>query len=678
MTQEKSPQKLSQKIKELETTLGELKAQQNTLKASEKLNRAAVDTAINGFAILDQGKIVSTNARFLEIFGYDPHKKLVGTAFSKLVHPDDRNRINTIYRHKPGPQTEPSRYEFKGLRQDNQALDIEVVSIGIEFQNRPVSMIHLRDITLQKKAEKSLLRNTDQYRLFLNDLLDSSIVGLFIIDADYKVVWLNQTIESFFGLTRKDLIGKDKRQLVSTTSASIFQDAQTVMNRLLASYDANSFPDKFECHVLSAENRQSRWLEHWSQPIRSGLYAGGRIENYVDISDRKQAEQEQQNLQNQLQQAQKMEAIGTLAGGIAHDFNNLMMSIQGNVSLMLFNMDTAHPHFEKLKNIEKQIQSGTQLTSQLLGYARKGKYSPVPFNLNRMITETAATFNRTRRDITVHQELAPNLRAIEADQGQIEQLLLNLYVNAAEAMPEGGDLILRSKNVTHADMQDHLYNPKPGQYIQVMITDTGTGMDQETQDRIFDPFFTTKQMGRGTGLGLASVYGIIKGHGGYIDVASKKGIGTTISFYLPATDKDFQQRSDTIEDIATGKETILFVDDEKTVLAIGAEMLNKIGYTVLTAGSGKEAISIFEEKHADIDLVVLDMVMPGIGGGKVFDQIKKLEPDIKVLLSSGFSINGQATEILNRGCNGFIQKPFSMKELAHKIREIIQSKERDS
>jgi signal transduction histidine kinase len=229
-----------------------------------------------------------------------------------------------------------------------------------------------------------------------------------------------------------------------------------------------------------------------------------------------------------------MEAIGTLAGGIAHDFNNLLMAIQGYISLMLLDMDVSHPHREYLTNIEKQIRNAAGLTNQLLGYARKGKYFVQAFHLNPVVKETIATLARARKDITIHTELSEDPLVILADKGQIEQVLLNLFANATDAMPDGGDLFLKTTRVTHTEMQGRPYKPQPGYYVKLTVTDTGVGIDKPTQQRILEPFFTTKAMGRGTGLGLASVYGIIKSHGGYIDVESDEGRGTTFTIYLPA------------------------------------------------------------------------------------------------------------------------------------------------
>ncbi len=388
---------------------------------------------------------------------------------------------------------------------------------------------------------------------------------------------------------------------------------------------------------------------------------------FLDLTDRKR-------LEARLQQAQKMEAIGTLAGGIAHEFNNLLMGIVGNVYLMFLDIDSSHSHYKRLKNIEKQVQSGSDLTAQLLGYARKGRYVVQPISLNRLVESTSEIFGRTKKEITIHRELAEDLFDINADQGQIEQVLLNLYVNAADAMPGGGNLILKTINTTHKNMKGKLYDLKPGNYVLLTVTDTGIGMDKKTRERIFDPFFTTKEMSRGAGLGLASADGIVTSHGGYIDVDSEKGHGATFRIYLPASEKKPRKLVKIDERVIKETGTVLLVDDEEVILEVGKELLEVLGYRVLIANGGEEAIEVYRKNRENIDIVILDMVMPNIGGGEAYDRMKEINPDVKALLSTGYSINGEATEILERGCNGFIQKPFNINDLSQKIRAILDTK----
>ncbi|MCP4579009.1 MAG: response regulator, partial [Deltaproteobacteria bacterium] len=260
----------------------------------------------------------------------------------------------------------------------------------------------------------------------------------------------------------------------------------------------------------------------------------------------------------------------------------------------------------------------------------------------------------------------------DVDRGQIDQVWVNLFVNAWQAMPGGGTLFLETDNVVLDEEYLKPFSVAPGRYVTISVTDSGIGMDKSTQKRIFDPFFTTKKMGRGTGLGLASAYGIIKNHGGIINVYSEKGEGTTFTIYLPASESavvDFNPGSK--ENIRCGSETLLFVDDEPMIIETAKELLNALGYEVVTANGGKEAVRLYENKRERIDAVILDMIMPDMSGGETFDRLKEIDPGVKVILSSGYAINGHAEDIMNRGCDAFIQKPYNVKELSHKLEEVL-------
>jgi PAS domain S-box-containing protein len=489
--------------------------------------------------------------------------------------------------------------------------------------------------------------------------------------------WNVQTDEFYLDPNVKEILGYSDSEIpnkLDVWSEYVHpEDKQSVMETFQAHIDGKTPEFVFE-HRMIHKDDSIRWIlargtamhDDQGNPIRV-------VGTDTDITARKQAEEEKGKLKEQLQQAQRLEAIGTLAGGIAHDFNNLLMAIQGNASILLYDMDSSHPHFDALKNIEKSVRSGAKLTKQLLGYARKGKYQVKPIKLNQLVEETIDPFKRTRKDIIIYRELSKDLFAIEADQGQIEQVLLNLYINAADSMPNGGKIIIKTLNVPHEDMRSKLYNQKPDNYVQLTVTDTGLGMDKITQKRVFEPFFTTKEMGGGTGLGLASVYGIVKSHGGHIEIESEKGHGTTFTILLPACSEETSKAIKPSDRIIEGSGTILLVDDEEMVLEAGVKMLERLGYSVFKAGSGTEAIEVYKDNKEAIDLIILDMIMPDLGGGETYDKMKTINPIAKVLLSSGYSIDGQASEILKRGCKGFIQKPFNLKKLSSKVKEILDN-----
>ena len=386
----------------------------------------------------------------------------------------------------------------------------------------------------------------------------------------------------------------------------------------------------------------------------------------LDITERKR-------LEIQLRQAQKMEAIGTLAGGIAHDFNNLLMSIQGKASVMLYNLDKSHGLYDQLRSVEQLIQSGSKVTNQILGFAREGKFEVKPTDLNELIKNSFKMFGTARKEIKIHTEFEENIWTVEIDHNQIDQVLLNLFVNASQAMPNGGDLYIKTENIVldKAYVKPHLV--QPGKFVKVSVTDTGVGMDESVMEKAFDPFFTTREVGQGTGLGLASAYGIIKNHNGFINVNSEKGVGSTFSIYLPAIEKHVTDEIKPTDRIKKGTGTILLIDDEDRVLKSGREMLEALDYTVLLAANGKDGIQAYQENKENINLVILDMVLPGMNGSEIYDRLKEINPDVKVLLSSGYSQNGMAAEILNKGCNGFIQKPFTLEQISQKIYDILHS-----
>jgi len=604
------------------------------------------------------GKITFFNEFAQNFFGYT-EEEIVGKNVVGTIVPETdsggRNltaMIRDIGRH-------PDRYainENENMRRSGERVWVAWTNKAILDNEGNIAEILCvgNEITQRKQAEEALRESEQRFRE-MAALLPTIICEM---DTDLRITYINQVGFKKLGYSEDDfaagiqamnLIHPDDREkaakgLEKTTRG---EGITTAEYRLLRK-DGSEMPALLNSAVIYKE----------------GISVGFRT-TATDIT-------EQKKLERQLRQAQKLESIGTLAGGISHDFNNLLMGIQGHVSLMLMDMEPASPDYERLKNIEKQIQSGTRLTSHLLGYARKGKYEVKPLDLNQLVEGSSQTFGRTRKEITIRREFSENLFPVQADASQIEQVLLNLFVNAADAMPGGGNLILKTINVTHEDMRGRLYEPKQGNYVLLTVTDTGSGMDKETMDRIFDPFFTTKEMGRGTGLGLASAYGIIKAHGGYIDVYSKKGQGTTLGIYLPASEKEVRKVVRTPEEIAQGTGTVLFVDDEEVVLEVGQELLEAMGYRVLIAKDGEEAIKVYKNNQSDINLVVLDMVMPNMGGGKAYDRIKEMNPNAKVLLSSGYSIDGEASEILERGCNGFLQKPFTMKQLAEKMKDILE------
>jgi PAS domain S-box-containing protein len=520
------------------------------------------------------------------------------------------------------------------------------------------------EVEERKQAEGALREREEKYRNIIDNIQES----YFEMDLAGNLTFFNDSLIKITGYSRDELMGMNNREYTSEETA---KKMYNIFNQVYKTGEPAEIND-YEIFIKGGKTRilELSTLLMKDQDNRPVGFRGIAR----DVTERLNAVKERKQLEVQLQQAQKMEAVGTLAGGIAHDFNNLLQGIQGRASLMLMNTDSSHPHTEHINEIVAYVKSAADLTKQLLGFARGGKYEVKTTDINELIKNQNQMFGRTRKEIAFKERYEEDLWAAEVDQGQIEQAIMNLYINAFQAMPGGGDLYVQTENIIIDENYIKPYKVEPGKYIKISITDTGVGMDKKIQQRIFEPFFTTREMGRGTGLGLASAYGIVKNHDGFINVYSEKGKGSTFNIYLPASEKEIVKESKIHEELLKGTETVLLVDDEDMIINIGQDILKLLGYDVFAVKSGEEAVEVYNKNQDKIDMVILDMIMPDMGGGQTYDRLKEINPDIKVLLSSGYSIDGQATKILERGCDGFIQKPFNIINLSHKIREVIDKK----
>ena len=666
------------------------RAQERVRETAKKL-QTIFDSVNDGLAIMDKSLTVQeVNKYRLEVSGSNRDQVIGKKCYEAFQHRDrpcDICPVQPVFERGKAVRLEQSTILKDGTV---KYFDAQGTPIFDDDGNVVQVVGSARDITDKKRTEEARRESEGKYKT----LVESSLTGIFI-HQDGKYVFVNDRFAQIHGYTPEELLGKEYLTLIHPDERDSF--AQIAFKRL----KGTAVSSRYEVQRLRKDGKTI-----WCEMMATRTEYGGRpaiMGNIIDITKRKQAEEALQTaydqsiiyaqelkeqieehkraekgkkkLEAQLLHAQKMESIGTLAGGVAHDFNNLLMGIQGYASLILNDLDETHPHYNWVRRIEGQVESGAELTRQLLGFARGGKYDVKLTDINEIIKKSSSMFGRTKKEITIKEKYEQNLWAVEVDQGQIEQVLLNLYVNAWQAMPASGYLYLETSNVTLDESSTKLYNAQPGRYVKISVTDTGTGMDEATQQTIFDPFFTTKEMGWGTGLGLASAYGIIKSHGGIINVYSKKGHGSTFSIYLPAAETLLDGKEPAIreEKIKLGTETILLVDDEQTIIDVGKELLSKLGYKVLSAARGQEALDVFKTNKDKIDMVILDMIMPVMSGGEVYNRMKEISPDMRFLLSSGYSIDGEATEILKRGCDGFIQKPFNMKELSIKIREIMET-----
>jgi len=665
--------------------LESVKSERKRMEADEKLHesgkmfRTLCEEAPFGISITGSDlRYEYLNPKFIALFGYTqtdiPDKE---TWFMKAYpHEDYREKVRSTWQNDQRGENK-SLIVKKGIARVFTVRckngEEKIIRFGVVPLEEGKQFLTYQDITEEFRME-SALRESEEKVLSLYDesskaleiyrsFLLSSADAIVLYDMEGKVQYINWAFTEIFGWTEEEVF----KERIPFLPESEREKAVAVVNDIVTN------GTRCHNHITQRRTKDGRLLDVSISASRFETYGGKASGLFVilrDISEKKA-------LEAQFHEAQKMESIGTLAGGIAHDFNNLLMAIQGNVSVILLNQSLDDGEYERIRNIERYVQKGAHLTKQLLGFARGGKYEVTSTDLNDLIRNGVTMFTQAKKEITIHMELQEHIWMVAVDRGQIDQVLLNLYVNAAQAMPEGGEMVVHTENLFLSRNHMKTSDLEPGRYVKVSVVDAGVGMDDTTRKRIFDPFFTTREVGEGTGLGLASAYGIIRNHGGVINVESEAGMWTTISFLLPAvvTDAESETAVFESEQIHKGDDTVLLVDDEEMIIDIGTELLRLMGYHVLTAENGTQALQLYKEKSDEIALVVLDMVMPDMTGGECFDKLRDLNPTVKVLLSSGYSIDGQAGKILDRGCNGFIQKPFKIEQFSKKIREILDSPE---
>ncbi len=607
-------------------------------------HHAPSDELLDGVYEFDiEGRFTYCNASAKSLFGYRPDDDVSGLNVKDTIVSDEYTvSSRDIERIIAG---ETVRAERTFLRSSGERFIGEVHSGPVYRDGRVVGVRGVvRDVTAHRTAEKRLKES----ELRLRTLFDLSPQPIAVTELETgRIVDVNLRFCELSGYAKDEILGR------TTMEIGVLS------------------PDRRE--QFAAELRRAGEVR--ALPIQFSDRHGKAYESLVFARQITVAERqviltvvldvtEQRELEARLVRAQKMEAIGTLAGGVAHDFNNILTVVGGLVSLGRSQVDATHPVSDLLSGIEDQVQSAAALTRQLLAYARSGKRKVIPTDLRELVQSTAELFARTHKEISLAVECEEMECWAAVDRSQIEHALLNLFVNADHAMPAGGHIRVVMRLETLDDAAARARELASGRYVAITVEDSGTGMDAQTRARIFDPFFTTKEMGRGTGLGLASVYGAVKGHDGAIDVWSEPGEGTRFEIHLPVTTA--AARPDRSEGRAPrpGRGVVLLVDDEKVVADVTCSMLRDLGYEVLVAYGGAEGVDLFARRSRDVDLVLLDMVMPGMGGVDVFDELRRIRPDVAVVLFSGYSVDSEAGRALRQECRGMLQKPFTIHELA--------------
>jgi two-component system, cell cycle sensor histidine kinase and response regulator CckA len=521
----------------------------------------------------------------------------------------------------------------------------------------------LNDVTERVTLEGQLKESEEKYR----DLYDHAPDGYYSLADNGLVVEVNRAFLDMLGYRREEVVRiKYIEDLLADASAKICQGKfpefkkrgrMTNLELILVRKDGSEVPVMMNATAVLNDH---------------GAFVMSRSV-VRDITERKQADEEKRKLQEQLFQSQKLEALGTLAGGIAHDFNNLLASIMGYASLSKADLSPDDPLYRNVDIIETASLRASELTQQLLAFAKGGKYDAKPTNVNLIAREVATLLSRTiDKNISLKLKSDNHLRPVLCDAGQIQQALLNICINGRDAMQNGGELTIQTENI-HLDVKDVQYfvDVSPGDYVRISVSDTGAGMDRRTQQHMFEPFFTTKE--KGTGLGLSLVYGIIKKHNGFIQVDSVPGKGSTFQVNLAACrgEEPGVKTAEHGREARHGSGTILVVDDEKLVAALAGDILRRFGYTVLVAHGGEEAIELYRRRSRDIVAVMLDMVLPGMDGREVFRKLLEMNPDVKVLISSGYSHDRDADDLLRQGAKGFVQKPYRIAELVQAIEDAV-------
>jgi PAS domain S-box-containing protein len=509
-------------------------------------------------------------------------------------------------------------------------------------------------------AEEKLRRTEHRYRTLIESIPDI----IYTLDLDGSLSYVSPRWEKILGHVESEVLGRFFIEFAPPEDhlflVRVFKDVRNHKRNV----------ENVHWHYLRKDGASRFFLGSAAPLFDEEGRVTGMIGMARDVTDHKR-------LEEQLLQSQKMESIGNLAGGIAHDFNNLLGGILGYATFVKRKLSNRDKIYQSIEAIERSAQRAAELTKQLLGFARRGKYQVRPIDCDALIREIVLILRRTIDPrIAIELDPDPRLSLIEGDEAQIQQALMNICLNARDALPQGGTLKIASRNQRMIpDQASRQRGMKEGCYIRLTISDTGTGMSPEVRDRIFEPFFTTKAKGQGTGLGLSMVYGIIQNHGGTIEVQSHTGIGSTFTVFLPAIASAALNGEELppVPNIHRGQETILLVDDEEIIRELGIDILEDRGYRVFSASEGREAVRIYRERMREIDLIILDVMMPGIGGKETYRQLRAINPQVKVLLSSGYSTNGEVGEILKQGVSGFVQKPYREDELAAKVREVLDA-----
>jgi len=638
-------------------------------RARERRLSAAFEQAAIGMAVLRQDwRWLEVNPRLLELLGYD-EAELRAQAFHDLVHPAHRVDHLVLARRLSRGRLDTYALEQRLVRKDGTAVwvDLKAVRARMPAGGEDHIVIVVEEVGERREALEAL-RTAQQLQ---EALLCNIPEAAWLKTADGRYLAVNYAFARACGWTRSEVVGRTDRDIWPEEQAARYQEEDA---RVLESGQPLLTEE-----YLDAGDGVVRWYETVRAPVRDA--AGnwiGTVGVRRDITERKQAEEALRRSEEQLRQVLKLEAVGRLAGGIAHDFNNILTAVGGHATLLLDEIRPGDPMRADIEEIKRGVDRAASLTRQLLAFSRKQVLKPRVLDLTSVVADTERMLRRLiGEDIELRTCAETGLGRVQADPGQIQQVILNLAVNARDAMPDGGRLSIELANVDVDEHMAHCHMPvqPPGRYVRLTVTDTGTGIPYAIQPHIFEPFFTAKEKGKGTGLGLSTVYGIVKQSGGFIWVYSEPGQGSTFKVYLPRVEAPAERPPSRREVAANaGNETILLVEDEPAVRDLAQRILRRKGYRVVAAQNGREALDLVE-RHADaIDLLVTDLVMPQMDGRELAQRLAARRPGLRVLFMSGYTGDTIAQRGVLDPDVAFIEKPFSPEGLAHKVREILDAR----
>ncbi|MBI3579714.1 MAG: PAS domain S-box protein, partial [Ignavibacteriales bacterium] len=631
---------------------------------AEQKFRGLVEQSLVGIYIIQGANFAYVNPKMAEIFGYTPEEIIFEKTVSDLVVEEDRQLVKENIRRRVESEISSVRYSFRGKRKNGTLVFIEVFGARTEYNGQPAIIGTLLDVTDRRLAEESANR--------LLGAVEQTDEIIFMTEIDGSINYVNPAFEKLYGYTKEEVIGKTPRILKSGKISKEYY--RGFWRDLLAGKSLRAE------HINKSKSGALIAVEASVNPVYSvdGIMTGF-IAVQEDITERKKIEEEKKLLEDQIIQMQKMESVGTLAGGIAHDFNNILGIIMGRVSLVESLAKDNPKITESVEAVNKAVQRGAGLVRQILTFARKTDTSFDTMDVNASVEEIVQLLQQTfPKTITFSLRLEQHLPLIIGDHTQLHQTLLNLCVNARDAMSENGNISLSTYEVAGEKVREKFAKAGAEKYVAVAVSDTGTGIDEETIGRIFEPFFTTKERGKGTGLGLAVVYGVMASHNGFVDVMSEVGKGSTFFIYFPCPKigaASPSKISKQVTDIPGGNETILLIEDEVMLRELTVIAFEEKGYRVLTAIDGKEAIEVYKRHWKQISLVFSDEGLPRLGGWEAFIEMKKINPKIKAVLTSGYLEPNFKTKLFDSGVKGFIQKPYTQHEVLQKVREVIDSKD---